>query len=49
MRTRSTSVSTYSAMVSMHMTLASCAIALIIDSERALVTASRTKLPSILM
>src|SRR5258708_7981457 len=49
MRTRNTSVSTYSAMVSMHMTFASCAMALIIDSERALVTASRTKLPSILI
>jgi len=46
-RARSTSVSTYSAMVSMHMTFASCAMALIIDSERALTIASRTKLPSI--
>ena len=49
MRTRSASVSTYSAMVSMHITLASWAIALIIDSERGLAIASRTKLPSILM
>jgi len=31
----------------MHMTLASWAMALIIDSERELVSASRTKLPSI--